>query len=345
MESRYPTEDEVWISLGSSPVLDILNPCLLTTVSLVGAALSALAFVIFLNKRKFDRTIPLYVYLRVYTFSNIFLCLMNALAGLTATNRSIKFTHSFGAQIFFNYIYSSTSNILFFYTSILSIVILLDRIALFIRPVKSLMTKLTPTQICLLTFIIVFIIDVPFYLSYGPTENTFRLNNSDNLTLWFSTVTEFTSTKAGMILTLISYILKDIVVLIVEIAVNLVSFVLLRSYLKRKFKHQQSEGGSSVAVGSIANPVYVNARQIASSEQKASLMVILVCFCSFIAHVLTVLSSFYSYTNINFTGFVLYFSLNVCLSLKCIVDFLVFLFCNKNFKIVFQRYFRISCQF
>lgn len=351
INSEFVSEEAVFMQLGSTPIMDLMNAVVLTGVSLIGASLSLLSFLIFINRQAFDKSARLFIYLRVYTFTNILLCLLNISAGLTATNRMLNFTTTYLAQVYFNYFISSISNLVYFYNSIISIIILLDRIAYFNPTTKKTLEITSPMRICLFSFIIIALIDVPYYLSYSVEFSVFRLNSTTNLSLWHSSKSEFLISHTGRSLSFIVTVFRDLLVLLVEIVLNIASLFLLKNHFRKKLLKQKAiVSTGSVEKSSRVDQIEAKKRpsqspletRVTQADLKATLMVIVICFSSITSHVCTVIPVVVSfYVDYSFTSYILYYLQNISLSFKCSIDFGVFLIFNQNFKRVFLNYIRI----
>jgi hypothetical protein len=241
----YYSLDELLTAHGSTWILDNLNLYLFVIFGIVGALLNLFAFVIFLDA---EFTVALYGYLRVFTLNNIVMCLVSIPKFSFGSFRLASWTNSYGAQFWLNFFYSPISNLSYFYGTLLTICILLDRIANFNRHVRSWMT-VPYRYVCLIALIVTVVIDSPYFFVFAPTASTYKLNATANITFWYSGTTDFAFSTIGTIITFVVYALRDVLVMGIEIALNIVSVLLLRAYLQKKLKLAASKPGVSNPTG------------------------------------------------------------------------------------------------
>jgi hypothetical protein len=230
--SYYYTEDGLLTGFGSTWVLDTWSFLPFTITSAIGFILNILAFLVFQDS---EFNIPLYAYLRVYCLNNACLNFLTLFNFTFSSIRLFSFANSYWAQVYFNYIYSPISNMNYFYSSVLDITILLDRLVHFENRIKGLF-KLKPYWICVIAFFICFIVDSPYYFLYAPASLTVYLNATTTFTFWYGWPTSFGASHLATVLAYLVAGLRDVLVVILQIALNLASMIYLKRYLNRKRK-------------------------------------------------------------------------------------------------------------
>ena len=320
--SNYYTLDDLLTSYGSTWILDILNLYLFTVISVLSLIANLFGFIIFYNMRN---SLPLYQYLRFYCISNVVMSLASVFNFLATSYRIISWSNSFWTQAYYNYVYTAIINLSYFYSSVLDVVILLDRIAIINKLVKIYLNKLSPTLICIVLFGLCTVIDFPYFFVFEPDSITEKLDANTTFTVWFANTTPFAKSQLGKILTFTIYAIRDFFVVIVQIALSILSTVLLKKYLNKKMKINSN----SINFKQIS--------QISKLDMNATIMVTVVCILSICSHVFTIVMVLYPYFNLNIIVFVLYFVGDFFLPLKGLLDFFVFLAFNKKFRSVFVK--------
>jgi hypothetical protein len=228
----YYTLDALFTAYGSTWILDNLNLYPFVIVGILGALLNLFAFIIFLDR---EFSITLYNYLRVYTLNNTIMCLISISNFFWDTYRILPWSNSYWTQVWLNFVYTPISNVSYFYSSLLDICILLDRIATFNSFVRSCMT-LPCRFVCLITLLVTLVIDLPYFFVFVPAYNVSKLNATTEITIWFSSTSSFATSTAGTVVTFVVYALRDVLVMVIQIVLNIVSVLLLREHLQNKLK-------------------------------------------------------------------------------------------------------------
>ena len=190
----FYTLDDLLTSYGSTWILDILNLYLFTIISILSLIANLISFIIFC---KMINSLPLNQYLRVYCVSNVCISLVSVFNFLATSYRLINWSNSFWTQAYYNYVYTPVANLSYFYSGVLDIVILLERIAIFNKLVKTYLDKLSPTFVCTVLFALCTFIDFPYFFVYVPFSFTAKLDANTSYTIWFSDASPFAKSIAG----------------------------------------------------------------------------------------------------------------------------------------------------
>jgi hypothetical protein len=317
---HYDTVDDVLLALiGSSRFTDHLNFYPFLIVGFLGLVLNTFSFIVFTTSDRHEFTAPLYTYLRFYTVQNALMCLVNTFNFVCNSYRLFPFANTYWAQIFAQFIFIPVNNLCYFYSGVLDIAILLDRISIFDQRVKKLM-KLSPTTVCLISLAACFVVDFPYFLVYVPDSHRIHLANSTTttFTVWFIRATSFATSETSMALMFVIYALRDVLVAFALVTLNAISIQMLKSHLKKRV----NKGGES---GSRA-------------ERKATLMVVLMCVMTITGRLLLLVAIIYSHFYLNLVLSYLNVACNFTLTLIGLIDFFLFYFFNKNFKRVCDRH-------
>ena len=177
----YYTIDFLLTTYGSTWILDNLNLYLFTIVSIFGLFVSILSLLVFQDK---EFNIPLYAYLRVHSINNTILSLISIFNFIYSSYRILSWSNAYWTQVYYNYIYIPLSVLSYFYSSALSVIILLDRISYFVNRVKIIFL-FSPYRMSLVIFLICFIINFPFNFVFTPTSFTGNIDSNTEFTVWF----------------------------------------------------------------------------------------------------------------------------------------------------------------
>jgi hypothetical protein len=298
----------------------------------VGFVFNIVSFVIF-QGREFNT--PLYAYLRVYSINSAQVCFFSVFIFLANTIHFFEWTNQYWTNAYYLYVYIPFVNFGYFFGTFLDIVITLDRISNFNRYVRALM-KLSAHKSCMLGFILCLVIDFPYFFVFVPNSATFDVINKDgqiirDYVLWFADLSTFAKSKAGTIILFMIYAFRDLFLMLLEIAVNIVSIWYLKAYLNKKAglvaktnsvtvslaaitnKNKPMADGSLIRSAQDVGSTSENIRHLSNSvlnitEQRATIMVILMSVLSIAEHLLILACIIYPIVEPNggFTIFLLY---------------------------------------
>lgn len=355
----YYDIDEILRTYGSTVELDNLNLYPFTIVSAVGVVLNLFTCLVY--RQSEFRVISVYQYFFVYAVTNIVLCLFSCFNFLATSYRIISWSNSYWTQFYYNYIYSPGINICYFYSSVLDIFILLDRLAVFNVSIKNWFTRIRPNKMCLIGLVVCLVVDSPYFYVFMPSSVEKRIDANTNFTIWFASNTPFATSNIGRALSYLVYSIRDVLVLVIKVILNIVSTITLKRFLDKKLKIVSSNRIQPIEMsmaqvnnksrimttelGSTTNPANKNETSSSYKATKANrnsaIMVIVICTISFITHLLTMTMILYANFNFNIYVFILYFLGDFCLPLKACIDFVVFFSFNNKFREACYRILRI----
>jgi hypothetical protein len=264
----YLSEDEWLTAFGSTWALDTFNFYPYIVAAWLGLALNSFSLAVFQDA---EFNIALYKYLRVYCLNNMLICLIGTGNLFFSVRRMLPWTNSYYPNAYTNYFYIPMLSILNFFGSMIDIYILLDRIGNFNRRVKSWTSKWPVYRVCAITLIACSIFCIPFFLAYCSCSLTVKLNPSTQFTIWFGGVSELSQTLTMTVLLFFLLAVKEFAVLLVQIALNVVSIVLLKRFLMKKNRLLLS---SSFALADVNANQAITASppsfKISSTDQRAT---------------------------------------------------------------------------
>jgi hypothetical protein len=179
------------------------------------------------------------------------------------------------------------------------------------------------------SFILTLILNIPYYLATVVDSYTFRLNATQNFTVWDFEVSPFASTRTGVILTSMCDCIRELLTALVLIVLNFIFIYFFKRHMNRKNRLV------SIVDTEAANVSQENARRnrISAAELKATTMCITVCVLSIIEHLAVLVTVIITYFTTDDTIISLAFSTSFqWLLCKRILEFFVFIFFDKKFK-------------
>jgi hypothetical protein len=167
------------------------------------------------------------------------------------------------AQFFYSYIYVPVANSVYFYTSCLVIIVLLERISYFNAKDKKLF-RLSAYKISTIVLLTYVSINSPYFFAFSPTSKTVKLDPETYFTIWFLNISEFANTQIGKAITIAVISIRDRLVLLIEIIMNVVSIYLFKQHMKKKMRIQRPSHMSQMAASSAAS--------LSSNQRKRSVL-------------------------------------------------------------------------
>lgn len=315
----------------------------ITPVGLVGFILNSLSFYVLMHS-EFTKLSQIYIYFRVITLNSALLNLFQASLFLSMTYRYLEFTNSFEALTYGSQVYLPTTSFLYLFGSCLDIFISLERCSIFITQLKLLL-KYRPMVMCLALFFASFLIHIPYYFVNSPSYFDAPLDANTYYRIWYFDLTEFGKSSTGQIITYIIYFIKDVLCLIIELVLSILSIVLFKKYFKNKANNKKIVPALPNSFDSDLNMDAKTVIQLAqqeklnSKDKNVTFMVIVMCAFSILMHIMyLVLSVYFSFTvndfTVNYLAVVAFF---IC-TLKNFSNFLFLYLFNINFRKSFRKH-------
>lgn len=244
------------------------------------------------------------------------------------------------------YVYIPFGVTIYYYISVLDIIILIDRLSTFIPKLKSIYSKVGANTICLIGFIILFIINFPYYFVFRPFR--FDLHYLDQnktvqvLTLFYAYPGEFATSFVGQVLTYLTYSLREAAVIFIVMVLNFVNMIFLKRHLKKRAKMLKRGNTEQQQEKKEDGKNEEKKKKEGNVDRKASIMVGVMCTLTAISNTVFMISVINVYFNegaaANIFGQMGEFSLFV----KYFLNFFVFYFFNSNFKAEFRKLFKLK---
>jgi hypothetical protein len=375
-EKNYPiigidSYEAMFLALGSDRVLDCLYVFMLTPVCGIGFILNILSFVVFMDK-EFDK-VPFFSFLRVYTVNSSVLLLAVGSFFIANASRFLTWTYSYPAQLLFVHIAAPLGNTCYYFGTMLDLVLTLNRIAIFRKPVKKLFV-LGPYKLCAAILAFCAITEIPYYIYYKIEQYiVYVVDSAKLIRVYLGIVASFGWSDAAITMVVLLELWRDLFLTLVVIAVNIWLVYCFKAYLKQRaaLMHGGLALATPVAVVAVnpapvtvetvnngaatssttVNQVKKNTQpapgttgqqgEVSSADLRSTIMAIVVCALTTCEHIALFFNLIYPYINPNRLP-INYFSLSstTITALKHTVNFFVFYFFNKKFAEKLHNMFR-----
>jgi hypothetical protein len=216
--------EELLVSkLGSTWLIDTVYLFFLSPANFLGFLLNIFCFWIQLLKNNQKRSCKanLFKYLTVYALNSSFTCLLHSFLFITYSPHYFpNLTFKWFPKFYRCRILSYVSVSLYFFGSILDIMIALDRLSIFLKSGFNYLEGIRPYKKCMIAFLISFLINTPILFSLFIIDNK-DLYNSNAITVCGQT--EFALSDQGIRINLILLFMRDISSLVFEIIFSCLS--------------------------------------------------------------------------------------------------------------------------
>jgi hypothetical protein len=320
---------DYWYSYyGVTIELDILYMYILTTFSLVSFIFNLIVFKVLL-KNKFNLSV-IYSYFRLYIFNSLLISILLVFTFVGNTYRTFKFTNTYLSLAFAIYVNTPLLSTLYFYSTLLEIIIIIERSERFIQKKYRYLKKFSFNNVCLVTFLFSVILNFPTFLSYYPACSDVQLDDNSTFTVYYWGLSEYSASLFGTILTFTVYFIRDFLFLVLKITLNVYSVYLIRKYLNKIRV-------LSIIDLNMANSFQYNQNYLTKTDKNLIRMVIIMCIISILENILYGLAFAYYSTAYDIPSvFVSCISL-IILAVKHGSNFFVFFLYNNLFRIEFKK--------
>ena len=323
-------DDNFYVQMGSTWILDSIYLIVIIPLGVIGLISNIFNFYVIF---RINVNISTYKYLKVY-------CLNSSLIGFISIftfygNFTIRFTGiktDLFARIYRCFIVNYVATSLYFYGNMLDIVIVIDRLSIFVNFFKKL-SKINPLNISMFLAIICFTINLPTFFR-------FRLKSDEEILYDFTESSINSSYLAfgicgswylhdNIIIVGLNIIGRDLLTLCLEIIFSIMSI-----FYFNKFKEKKK----SIKIN------YVNANDKKTTEKaednRLSVMTRFLLIISLITHIAACIAFFFFFTS---ERLILHFFImiaNFSVVAKHSVNFFIFYYFNKKFRTIFFSLFK-----
>ena len=337
---------QAWLELfGMAFTTDYLILYLIGSISILGGFLNLLSFYI-LTKRPFNNT-QLFQYLKVYVINSSILCFMSSTNFVMTTYYVFDFTNTYSARAYGTFFFIVVVTTAHFYGGVLDIYISLERMFYFIPSLNNWIIKFKYKKVCLILFVAVLVLNFPFFFINSPAFIDVQLNETETFRIWYFGLSSFGMSKAGQITSFVTYSIRDVLTLLVEVVLNMLSVILLKRYIRKKkavlnAAPNKTESTSNTQTEALPAAAVNRGEVLARLNTNLTIMVFIMCLFSTLAHVFLITCT----TNFLFSQDMLACGLcylaNLFVSIKHASNFFIFVFFNSFFRDEFRKLFKKS---
>jgi hypothetical protein len=265
------TLDEYLDSIGNILTIDILYASVITSITLLGTIFSILSIKIFFNG-KFTQ--PFYIYYKIFSIISLLHLFFGFFYSICYSPRFVPQDYQ-PTCVFYGNMFASFHFFCFFYTGLLEVGILIDRIKIFNQKVKTIF-KPGPKWISTIFFSISLIIGIMSLFIYKGTDliwyNYEYVNSTWVLTqhsIYFFDSSDFAQTQIGKIYVDALSIILNVPLLLIIVILNIILVYLMRKHFRQ-----------TIAIFNIQSNKLL---QRENTKRKVSLMAISLCSISIIS--------------------------------------------------------------
>ena len=312
----YLTKEQ-WITFfGSSILIDQINLYFLTPLSLIGAVLNLLSFIVF-SQKDFS-SINLCSYLKILTLNSLAVNLLQSTVFFFTNYRFFEFTNTVQMVNYYSYFYFPFISVTYTFGNIIAIIINLERIFQ-AKKRADYFKKLNSKVVGLVLFVVCILLNIPLFLTYTPAYMQLPTGPTSFFTLNYSSYTQFSTGLFGKITTYILYGLRNIVIYLIEIVVNVVLVLSLKSFLKKKQQLTGLYHSNKISSYSNSSEQSNKSKKDNKSKQleyKATIMVLIICLLSTLEHSFYIAYTLYNLFRFDFVSNVLFVVSNFLITFK-----------------------------
>ena len=322
----YMTKEQ-WINyLGASILIDQTNLYFLTPFSLIGAALNLLSFIVF-SQKDFN-SINLCSYLKILTLNSLAVNLLQSTVPFFASYRFFEFANTAKMVNYYSYFYFPFISVTYTFGNIINIIINLERI-LQLKKKTDYFERFNTKIVCLFLFVVCILLNIPLFLTYTPANKQLPTGPTSFFKVYYNSFTQFSSSLAGKIIAYILYALRNIIIYIIEVGVNVVLISSLKSFLKIK---QTLTGTLNKSSLNGASNEQKNDNKSKHADHKATVMVLIICLLSTLEHSFYISYTLYNLFRFDFISNVLFVVSNFLITFKHFFNIVLFCVFNKVFR-------------
>ena len=327
----YLTKDQWLDFFGSSKTNEQLYMYFLTPLSLMSAALNLINFLVF-SQTEFKSTSNLYTYLKIFSLNSLFMSLLQSTVTLFSNYRYIFFTNTYEMTCYYSHFYFPFISINYSFGIIMNILINLERIVQ-LKENWSSLKKIPPVRLCFILYIFCFALNLPLFFVSQHAEIHLKTSPSTYFFVNFNVYTGFASSLAGKIIIYALYVIRNIVLFVIENLTSVVLVVLFKKLLDKKLEMLSK-------LNELENQAQNNLRKFNNVEKKVTLMVLILCLVSTSEHAFYIVSTVYLYFSFDRLSNILYVISNFLISFKHFLNFFIYYFFNLNFRLNLNNIFK-----
>ena len=242
-----------------------------------------------------------------------------------ASNRFFNFTNSYQAFFYTSYIYIPVQSILYLYSSLLEICLVIERAVFFLPSrFKKLGNRSEKFFFCLFLFSIV--CSIPLFFLFEPAYDDVELGFDQVFRIYYYGKSKFSTSILGRIISYFVYFVRDMLTLGLKIIFNIKTVSLVKNYTHR-IKTEKLEFAQKISTVKLHNSSEKKldaTEYISKTDRYQTNLAIIMCLFSLFEHVFHILAYGFYFFDFIQVGTSLYLMGLLCLTLKHTSNFFVF---------------------
>lgn len=332
------TIDQLLTLFGFSSFSTITFQFVIPSIAACGLILCLLNAWIFFTRNKETFSLAFYDFYKLITIVNIFNLCLAIPYGFCFTPLYVPNTNGYMCRVF-TITYACLAQFFLYFTGVLEIAALLERMRMFSLIVEKYYT-LSPKLMCLLLFVVCVAVDMFYAFNYVVGQGfDFYEDNVLKGTFYIAAPSEVAQSPIGSKALIVLYFVRDFFTLIVGLVLNCVSLIQLRAFLVKKSKLRdifQQQPPKTTTQTEAQTTVNDNRRVTRDLDKKASrnslYMVVTLCFVSILSRLtLIITNTYFLFRNDGFT-LILVTLTDLVIVLGPSLSFFIFYMFNKIFR-------------
>lgn len=319
--TEYTLDD--WYNYFGVPFeMDITYVYVLTPISLLSSGFNLLTFIVLLNK-DFNLSV-IYSYLRLYIFNSLIISFILTTTFVSNSYRIYSFTNTFGSITYGIYVFTPILTVLYFYSNLLEICIIIERTEKYLPAKYRYLKNLDFNKLCLGLFAFSIILNIPAFLNYYTAVENVQLEKNTTHLIYYWGISEFSASYYGKAITFTVFFIRDFLFLTIKIGLNILSVHAIRKYL-----------GKLNVVGDVQ--LTAKKTYISQTDKNLTKMVIIAIVFSIFENIFFAIANGYYIIVIDQISCYLILVSYLAVAFKHGLNFFIFFMYNNSFRNVFNR--------
>lgn len=329
--------ESFYLKIGSTWTFDSIYIHFISPLSFIAMILNMLSLFIITKIRIKNATVNFYEYLKVNLINGIVMCLIGGFVFVGYSPRYFPLSLSLIGRVYRCFIFNVLASSFYLFANMINLLILLDRLSIFIIRLKFYLKLLSPYKQMGLMFLFCVFVNWPlFFWNYIKQDDEFYSGALDveNLNSFtFCGRTDFYKSLFGKIVSVVSFFIQDGIELALEVSLNVFTIVYYIRFIKNK----------PTTLNPQNNRRNQENTRTTSSDRKLVIMTLYLSSLSIIAHMIALVRSIIILNNsVNPSVSFMIILLGVLSKgLSQFSNFFIFYIFNRNFRNAFKKLF--SC--
>ena len=274
-----------WLKAYGYPFyLEILYIFILTPLSVLTFASNLVTYMV-LRKKQF-MTSEFFRYLRLYVLNGCIISLIIITAFTSVTHQLFKFTNTYETIFYGCYIYFPLLSIFYFFSSLLEICVVFERLLFFLPRRFKRIKILSFKTFHILMFIISIAINIPAYFLFETAYVDIEYAKDSWFRLYFYGTTQFSNTAIGRAIRYVGYSIRDLLPLVVKVILNIMTVNQVKKHLN-KIRNEKIEFALKISTNKLHNKqdtVLIKCNYISRTDKNQTYIAVIMCVFSLLEH-------------------------------------------------------------